>query len=467
MDMENKIYILLLLFIFCSQLIAQESILDNYVKTGLENNLALQQKKDSYEKSLYALREARGMFLPTLSLNARYTVADGGRLIEFPVGDMLNPVYSNLNALNDMVYAELPPELQPADFPLIDNQSFAFYRPKEHETKVQMVMPLFNSQIYYNNKIKKDLVNIEKADAATYERYLVAEIKTAYFNYLKTVRVLELLDDTYILLEENIRVNEKLFENDMVTSDVVYRSKTELSKLQQQHAEAEKYNKSAQAWFNFLLNRNADADIEIDRKPDILVEERTYEDAEVSAVQNREELDMADHYITLTNDNMALSWSNRMPYLILAVDYGFQGEKYSFTSDDDFVFASLVLRWDLFKGLQNSNKYQQALIDKNIAETRRTEIESQVRLQVINAWYDLQASEKAVIASTHQAESAEKAFKVINRKYKEGQVSLLEYIDARTTMTNAKQNMIITKYDYYSKCAELEKVAALYDIKSY
>lgn len=462
--MKKLFKILILILISLSPVTAQENILESYIITGMENNLALKQKQESYEKSLYALKEAKGMFLPSVSLNARYTVANGGRMIDFPVGDMLNPVYSNLNALNDIVYAELPPEMQPADFPMIYNQSFAFFRPMEHETKVQLIQPLFNSQIFYNNKIRSNLVNIEKSNADTYKRHLVAEIKTAYFNYLKTVRILELLDETSYLLVENIRVNKKLFENDMVTTDVVYRSKAELSKLQQQQAEAEKYNKSARAWFNFLLNRNLYEDIETDNTLDISLPERSFEDAENNAIQNSEELEMTGYYLDLSGNNMALSWSTRLPYLILAIDYGFQGEKYSFTSDDDFIFASLVLRWDLFKGFQNNNIYQQALIDKHIAEIRITEVENQVRLQVINAYYDLEAAQKAVVSATQQASSAEKAFKVINRKYEEGQASLLQYIDARTTMTGAKQNRIITNYDYFIKYAELEKAAAMYDI---
>ena len=74
---------------------AQNTTLQAYIKDGLENNLALQQKKDDYSKSIEVLREANGMFFPSVSLNARYTTAQGGRVIEFPVGDLLNGVYIN------------------------------------------------------------------------------------------------------------------------------------------------------------------------------------------------------------------------------------------------------------------------------------------------------------------------------------------------------------------------------------
>ncbi len=56
-------------------------------------NQGLKQRQLDYASDLAALKEARGLFLPDFSLNARYTVAEGGRTIVFPVGDLLNPVY--------------------------------------------------------------------------------------------------------------------------------------------------------------------------------------------------------------------------------------------------------------------------------------------------------------------------------------------------------------------------------------
>ncbi len=220
----------------------QPTVLEQYVKEGLQNNLALQQKLDDYEKSLAALREAKGLFYPSVSLNARYTVARGGRIIEFPVGDLLNPVYQTLNQLtgSDM-------------FPMLENQEFPFYRPHEHETKIVVVQPIINTQVYYNKKIRQDLSATSKTDAEVYKGHLIKEIKTAYYNYLKAGRLHLLLLNTRKLLEENIRVNESLYANDKVTVDAVLRAQAELSKLETQIADAEKMVKISAAYFNFLL----------------------------------------------------------------------------------------------------------------------------------------------------------------------------------------------------------------------
>jgi outer membrane protein len=92
-------YRFLITLFFLSQWITAQSILQEYINEGLMNNLALQQKEAGYRQSLQTLREAKGLFYPAVSLNARYTVSEGGRVIEFPVGDMLNPVYTTLNQL--------------------------------------------------------------------------------------------------------------------------------------------------------------------------------------------------------------------------------------------------------------------------------------------------------------------------------------------------------------------------------
>ncbi len=452
--MKKKTIIYLSFLILMNHLQAQNNVLEEYIQEGLQSNLTLKQKQSSYEKSIQVLKEAKGMFFPNISLNARYSVADGGRLIEFPVGDMLNPVYSTLNQLTSS-----------DQFPQIENEVIPFLRPTEQETKLHLVQPLFNPQIYYNSKIKSELTNVEKADVESYKRKLVAEIKTAFYNYLKTIQVLELTDKTGELLKENIRVNERLFANDKITIDNVYRSKAELSKLDQNIAEAVKYNKSAKAYFNFLLNKPLESEIEILDEMKLTPLEIELQYSQENAINNREELDMIKSYEQANDYNLKMNKFNKAPNLTAVVDYGFQGEEYRFTSDDDYVMASFVLSWDLFKGFQNRAKIQQATIDKQIIEMQYIEAENRVKLQVLDLYYAVEAVEKAITAAQQEKLSATKSFEIINKKYNEGQASLIQFIDARTTMTNAEYNMIIATYDYKIKYAEFERAACLYEFR--
>jgi outer membrane protein len=366
---------------------------------------------------------------------------------------MLNPVYKTLNYL-----------LQTDEFPSIENQDFKFLRPHEHETKLSVIQPIIEPKIYFNHLISKELSEVQQADAETYRRQLAADIQTAYFNYLKTLRLEQLLADTKGLLEENVRVNESLFRNDKVTIDNVYRSKAELSQLEQKIAEATKARQVSMAYFNFLLNRPFEEEILEDTFYDSTMVTINLDMASENALGKREELNMLNGYLKADEYYLNLNQSKIIPSVYGAVDYGYQGTRYRFTDEYDYWIASIVLKWELFHGAENRAQIDQAKIGRDNLETRIEETKNQIRLQVIDAYYDLQASEKSIAAANEALISARKAYEVIDRKYREGQANLIEYIDARTTMTNAEQNLIINRYDYYIKYAEFEKVACLREI---
>ncbi len=61
----------------------------------------------------------------------------------------------------------------------------------------------------------------------------------------------------------------------------------------------------------------------------------------------------------------------------------------------------------------------------------------------------------------HRLKNAKEGFRLVNRKYEEGEASLIEFIDARTTLTESEENLIISKFNYLSSFAEFEKVTAI------
>ncbi len=432
-----------------------DTLLNWYVRQGLENNLALQQKNADYQKSLKALEEARSYFFPALSFNARYSLAEGGRTIYFPVGDMINPVYRTLNYLTHT-------ELFPTD---IENQTFRFLRPHEQETKLELVQPLFNPEILYNYKIRKELTGVARADRDAYRRNLVADIKKAYYTYLKMLQIDRLVATTRKVLQESVRLNEKLYENQKVTVDVVYRARSELSRFEQHAAEVKKNLEAARTYFNFLLNRPLDDTILVGGEPDLPPLLPDAERDKMMALQNREEVKQLDHALRSLDYRLKMHRNERLPVLFAAVDYGFQGEKYRFDLDHDFTLASFVLRWDLFEGMQKKAKVGQTRWEIDRLQARRDELNRQISLQVENAWNTLVASRKAMEAAAEEEVAAEKAFRVVAKKYELGMARYVEFLDARTNMTGAQLRNIITKYDYLIALADYERVTATYHIK--
>jgi outer membrane protein len=444
-----KAKVLLMVIFFPGMLHGQE-ILNEYIRYGLDNNLALKQKQSGYQKSIEALNEARGLFYPNISFNARYTVSEGGRVIDFPAGDLLNPVYSTLNKLTSS-----------HEFPTVENQQIKFLRPTEQETKIRFMQPVFNPDIYYNSRIKNELSVYEETDLEQYKRELVAEIKKAYYNVSMAEGILSMLNNTRKLLVENIRVNKKLVENNKLTMDYVYRSEAELSKFDQDLQDAVKNKKTASAYFNFLLNKPLNDSIIVREPVTYPIITDAIGNLSQKAIENREELKKLGNYSNVSDLQKKMNKSGKLPDLFVAVDYGFQGENYQFNKNQDYVQASAILTWNLFSGFQNKAKIKQAALQKEMIDNQISEVRKQIELQVLDIMNELLTAEKGIGAAGSRLKNAREGFRLMERKYDEGQASLIEFIDARTTLTQAEENLIISKFRYLSSFAEFEKITTI------
>ena len=119
-----------------------QAALDGYISEGLTNNLTLQQKDISLRQAEQSLRIARSYFLPTVSLLGDYTHGNGGRSIQLPIGDLLNPVYASLNDLT-----------QRDDFPQIENVEQTFFPQNFYDARVRTSLPIVNTDLHVNRKI--------------------------------------------------------------------------------------------------------------------------------------------------------------------------------------------------------------------------------------------------------------------------------------------------------------------------
>lgn len=432
------------LFLIQLTTLAQNKV-DEYVNMGLESNLALQQKEYALKSSIAALKEAKGLFFPEISLQSRYTIARGGRTIDFPAGDMINPVYSTLNQM-----------LSEERFPQLDNFSSPLMREKEQETKASLVQPIFNRNIYFNQKIKKEQVKLSEAEIAQYKRELIFKIKEAYFNVVKAQQVLKLVENTMELVNENYRVSLKLKENDLITNDVVLRAKTEISSIELSETEANKNFTLSKNYLNFLINQPLDNAIEIENPwhPLPTVAE---EDAEQKALSNREELTMIETQSNALEHLAKVYESGYWPNLTAIIDYGFEGETHDFSSERDFFMGSLVLQWTIFKGKTNRHKRSQALIQKQQVQLLHKETQNKIKLEVREALLETERQTKNVTVSRNRKTQASEAYKITNKRYRVGEASLIELLDARTNMTEAAFSEIVSHFDLLISIAKLEK----------
>jgi outer membrane protein len=437
-------------------------LLDGYVRQGLAGNLALQQETFALDKSLEALKEARAMFLPNLSLQARYSRAGGGRVIEFPVGDLFNPVYKSLNELFRFhgISAGFPTDLP--------NEIIPFLREREQETKLRVVQPILRPALVHNLKIRSHLTKAEEARLDAFRKRLVADIRIAYFNAGKARRMLEILAETRTLLEENLRISGHLYDLGKATEDIVFRARAELASLERETAAADRQSLAASAYFNFLLNRDLDAEIEFEETPvpSAPAEPGAGETA-AEALAARDEFRQLDRALDVRKQEIKLASSAYLPSLAAVVDYGIQGPDYRLGRDDDYWMASLVFEWSLFDGGQRRSRKARAELETREIEARRAELESRIRLQVSDAARAFRAALKAVDAARAAEAAAKRALSIVRDKYEHGAALQIEFLEARTAWTAAAAEAAAAGFEALERQTEYEWAAGRIDPARY
>ena len=456
--MNIKIFKTLVFSILGVASFGQSTVLEQYIAEGLKSNLQLQREQLNVVQSLSSLAQSRSYFFPQVSVGSAYTLAAGGRKITIPVGDLMNPVYSSINyltATNAIVGDE-------TSFPQIENSTTTFLPNNFHETKLRIIQPLFNSDIYYGYKAQKELITVQQAQKNVYENELRYSITASYMQYLQTGEAISILESTRQFLVELVALNRKLVSNDKITRDALLTSEYELAKVDQQLSEAEKNNLTAQAYFNFLLNRDWDATI---LKDSVLVsgvvDIQTIETLAGQAVANRQEIKQLEGARRASTVALDMAQANQfLPKLSAVADVGYQGFEYKFSSDQQFALMQFNLTWDLFRGMERKAKTRQAEVDQQILDNRINHTKKLIELEVVQAHQELRASEKAFVAAQSGIRSAERALQIVNARYREGQALLIELLDAQNKLTLAQLNQSVTRYELLRKEAALQKAVA-------
>jgi outer membrane protein TolC len=433
-------------------------VVERYVAESLRSNLALQGETLEVDKATQALAAARARFFPEVSLQARYSRADGGREFTIPLGTTLNPVYSTLNEL-------LAAQGQPARFPQVEDISVPFLRREEQDTRVVVRQPLYAPTIPAAVRAQRALLDATNFNRMAVARTLRRDVTIAYLDWLKARSAVEIVSASEALLRENLRVNESLFANGKVTEDQVLRAKAELLAVHQQQRESENLATQAQSFFNFLLNRELPASIQSSSPPaGTAWRNGALPNLWTEALDRRPEIGHVDQLRRAAAEQVTVARKQKWPVLTLGLDAGTQGEQYGFGDRYNFGVASLVLTWRLFDGGGDSARARQARATERQLVLRKEEIAQQIRLEVQQAFDRLTTARDSLTTAAARADAARAAFRIASRKRDEGVINQVEFIDARSALTSAELNHNVTRFDVLARRAELEYATAAGDL---
>jgi outer membrane protein len=255
------------------------------------------------------------------------------------------------------------------------------------------------------------------------------------------------------------RVNESLLENGKGLPAYILRSQSELENTKAQLADAERQVENAQLYFNFLLNRDAAAEI--------LTQESvlTLDESNLNTTQNREELlqlQTATHIQQDVQEMTRLFW---MPRISGFIDLGAQGEQMKYNRNANYYLLGVQLEVPLFAGFTNRHKIAQSRLDVKSVDLTLQQTTRQLNLGLETSRNALLSAQQNYRSSQKQLEAAQSYQRLIGKGYKEGANTFIESVDARTQLTGAQLQLALNQYRVLIAMANLERETASFPLK--
>jgi outer membrane protein TolC len=419
--------------------------LNEYIEIGLKKNLELKSEKEVLNSYNAKVNQAMSGFLPRVDVNARYTRAGGGRSFIFPLGQMMNPLYE---------IAGLPQRFKDEEIP--------FLRPEEQETKISLVQPIINLAIYHNYQAQSNQYEGAKYDFQAKELNTAYSIKLAYYNYARTLQLVEIQKASIVLGTENFEVAKKLYEAGKGQKTDMLRAEVALSAMKQGLQSYENNVKSTGYYFNSLLNRELDSkinydslsinDINIDINLQALKSDLSIEEATQLALDYSPEIKMLETNMQTTKHVKSAVSGDYLPSLALAVDYGVQGENYEVDSKAAYWMVSGVLSWNLFSGFGTDAKLQDINSQISSLEIIKENLKQMIKLQIKNSINNLNNDLDQLKVAYQSFKAAEETYFLNKKSYEEGINIYINLLEAEKTYKESQENYFITYYNIlYSK----------------
>ncbi len=425
------------------------SHVDAYIQAAFTSSESIHQQQFLLQRNLAALKEAQALFWPSVNLGATYNIAGGGRTVDLPVGDLLNSVYRTLNQMTG------------ADrFPQLENQRILLNPNNFYDVRLRTTYPLLNAELRYNQRIKQQQVDLQRTEINLYKRELARDIKIGYYRYLQATEALSIYQNARLLVVENQRVNVALFNNQKANRTSVVRSTNEVTRINAQLEVARQSLYTAQAYVNFLLNRPADALVRRDSitsVPDLAGEIDT-------VLTGREEMAKLRQAQAINGNLRGLAQAYKRPKVNAFVDIGSQGFDFAVNRRTPYYFGGISLDFNVFAGGRNEQKVRQVEYDGLALSANTRYVEGQLRLQLTTAFNGLRSALAQYQATRTQVTASQQYYNDMRRLYREGQTLYIELLDAQNQLINDQLQLNISRFDAWSKQAEVERATASFSL---
>jgi outer membrane protein TolC len=405
--------------------------LEESIQIGLKNSELIHssQMKVNYAKA--RLSEVNTYRLPSLKLNASYT-----RLSEIDPF-VLNTPFGNFNISPSIV--------------------------NNYNIKLSLQQPIFTGfKLASSSNIAEYNYEAQKQVYTKDEQKLILDIKTAYWNLFKVIKVKSVVDENIDLIKAHLSDVKNFYENGISTKNDVLKVQVQLADAQLRQIDADNGVKLAKNNLNNIIGLPLSTNIEIQLDVSTVDDSVPQLDKLIDeAKENRPELKEMDFRLKAGESGVTLAESNWYPQVYLAGNYNYaRPNQRIFPLEDKFNGTwdvSVGLSWDIWNWLSTSDQTEQAEAQLEQVKDGYKSLKDGITLEVTQNYLNVLKAKERILASSQSVHQAEENYRVTNETFKNGLALNSDLLDAEFALLQAKTNYIQSLADYELAKASLEK----------
>jgi outer membrane protein TolC len=293
-----------------------------------------------------------------------------------------------------------------------------------------------------------------EADYVSTLRSMTMHVKLAYYALLA-------MQEKLRLAEENLAIADDFAEKAGIRHNVGEATSLEqlTAKVQRTQAQnavegARNDLRVAMAELNFTFGRGKDQlgqeytpTDSLRYRPHTLQLESLVEQAH----QSNPDLQSAQFRLSAAAVNRSIAWSSILPSFTVSYSWQVQGNNPNLHG---VAFGISVPIWFLF---DQRGQVQEAAAEHVRVESELTAKRNLVSLNVQNAYLDYKNDERQVqLCNTDLLPQAEEVYRTAAASYRAGEITYLEFLQARQTVISARSTFIDALYHYNAAIARLE-----------
>lgn len=326
-----------------------------------------------------------------------------------------------------------------------------------------------SQKLYAGGRVKAALVSARLFDEYSREaqrsvrQQVIVEIESTFYDLLLAREMVQVNKLALERARYNLAQVQGLRRAGRVSDYDLLRAKVQISSLCSDSIRVENGYLLAEMAFKEVIGLELGEVIEIEGN----FRESTQLDLESPArllemgIVRRPEMNQMENQLRMRRRDIQIEKADSRPSVDLLIDGQTQFQSNEFDVVDRKWRRSwrtgIVVQFPLFDGMRSGSRVAQARMELRREEFERDRLERAIRLEINQAWFDVQEAKERMEAQGEVVGQAEKGLQVAESRYASGVGTQLEILDAQLSLVQVRTELVTARRDRALALVVLER----------